>query len=177
MSAEIQVRGLISPLAEGLDLTVGPDRVLHTAGDRPDADTLPALADPAADHRDQAVSRRRGDVEEKHARIIGFLDAWDGVRERRTMPLTIDFMRGSLPRGGTMLGTRRGSPYDTPDGVNQVRETLADLGIGALIVVGGNGSLTVAHRLAIEEGLPIVGVPKTIDNDIVGTDTTFGFHT
>ena len=75
MSAEIHVSGLISPLAEGLDLAGGPDRVLHTAGDRPDADTLPALADPAADHRDQAVSRRRGDVEEKHARIVGFLDA------------------------------------------------------------------------------------------------------
>ena len=75
MSAEIHVGGLISPLAEGLDLAGGPDRVLHTAGDRPDADTLPALADPAADHRDQALSRRRGDVEEKHARIAGFLDA------------------------------------------------------------------------------------------------------
>ena len=75
MSTEIDVSGLISPLAEGLDLAGGPDRVLHTAGDRPDADTLPALADPAADHCDQAVSRRRGDVEEKHARIAGFLDA------------------------------------------------------------------------------------------------------
>ena len=75
MSAEIHVGGLISPVAEGLDLADGPDRVLHTAGDRPDADTLPALADPAADHCDQAVSRRRGDVQEKHARIAGFLDA------------------------------------------------------------------------------------------------------
>jgi hypothetical protein len=58
-----------------LDLAGSPDRVLHTAADRPEVDTLPALADPAADHRDQAVSRRRGDVDEKHARIIGFLDA------------------------------------------------------------------------------------------------------
>jgi 6-phosphofructokinase 1 len=109
--------------------------------------------------------------------IIGFLDAWDGVRERRTMALSIDFMRGSLPKGGTVLGTRRGSPYDHPDGVAQVHETFADLGLDGLIVVGGNGSLSIAHRLAAEEGLPIVGVPKTIDNDIVGTDTTFGFHT
>ena len=105
------------------------------------------------------------------------LDAWDGVRERRTIPLTIDAMRGSLPKGGTVLGTKRGSPYDHPDGVAEVHETFADMGLDGLIVVGGNGSLSIAYRLAVEEGLPIVGVPKTIDNDIVGTDTTFGFHT
>jgi 6-phosphofructokinase 1 len=109
--------------------------------------------------------------------IIGFKDAWDGVREGRTMPLTVDTMRGSLPRGGTVLGTKRGSPYDHPQGVAEVHRTFHDLGIDALIVVGGNGSLTVAHALAEEEGLPIVGVPKTIDNDVVGTDMTFGFHT
>ena len=109
--------------------------------------------------------------------IVGFKDAWDGVREGRTMPLTIDVMRGSLPRGGTVLGTKRGSPFDHPGGVDEVKRTFSDLGIDALIVVGGNGSLTVAHALAEEEGLPIVGVPKTIDNDVVGTDMTFGFHT
>ncbi len=109
--------------------------------------------------------------------IIGFADAWDGVRERRTIPLTIDAMRGSLPKGGTVLGTKRGSPYDHPDGIAEVHETFADMGLDGLIVVGGNGSLSIAYRLAVEEGLPIVGVPKTIDNDIVGTDTTFGFHT
>jgi ATP-dependent phosphofructokinase / diphosphate-dependent phosphofructokinase len=109
--------------------------------------------------------------------IIGFVDAWDGVRERRTMPLSVELMRGSLPKGGTVLGTRRGSPFDHPDGVAQVRETFADLGLGGLIVIGGNGSLSIAQRLVAEEQLPIVGVPKTIDNDIVGTDTTFGFHT
>jgi phosphofructokinase-like protein len=109
--------------------------------------------------------------------IIGFKDAWDGVREGRTMPLTIDSMRGSLPRGGTVLGTKRGSPFDHPSGVAEVHRTFNDLGIDALIVVGGNGSLTVANSLVEEEGLPIVGVPKTIDNDVVGTDMTFGFHT
>jgi phosphofructokinase-like protein len=109
--------------------------------------------------------------------IIGFLDAWDGVIERRTLALSIDTMRGSLPKGGTVLGTKRGSPWDRPGGIDEVHRTFADLGLEALIVVGGNGSLTVAHRLATEEGLPIVGVPKTIDNDIVGTDVTFGFHT
>ena len=97
--------------------------------------------------------------------------------ERRTLPLSIDTMRGSLPKGGTVLGTKRGSPWDRPGGIDEVHRTFADLGLEALIVVGGNGSLTVAHRLATEEGLPIVGVPKTIDNDIVGTDVTFGFHT
>ena len=109
--------------------------------------------------------------------LIGFLDAWDGVRERRTMPLTIESMRGSLPRGGTVLGTKRGSPFDTPTGVDEVKASMSDLGLDALVVIGGNGSLTVACRLFQQEALPIVGVPKTIDNDIVGTDVTFGFNT
>ena len=109
--------------------------------------------------------------------MIGFLDAWDGVMGRRTMDLTVESMRGTLPKGGTVLGTRRGSPFDHPDGVEQVEATFADLGIDALIVIGGNGSLTVACRLHSERGLPIVGVPKTIDNDVVGTDVTFGFNT
>ncbi len=86
-------------------------------------------------------------------------------------------MRGTLPRGGTVLGTRRGSPFDSPTGVDEVKATLNDLGIDALVVIGGNGSLSVASQLFAEERLPIVGVPKTIDNDIVGTDVTFGFNT
>ncbi len=109
--------------------------------------------------------------------IVGFCDAWDGVMERRTLPLTVETMRGMLPRGGTVLGTRRGSPFDQPGGVDRVRETLHDMGLGALIVVGGNGSLSVACKLHTEHDLPIVGVPKTIDNDIEGTDVTFGFNT
>jgi 6-phosphofructokinase 1 len=109
--------------------------------------------------------------------MVGFQDAWDGVRERRTVPLTVEVMRGMLPRGGTVLGTRRGSPFDSPTGVAEIEATLADLGLDALIVIGGNGSLSVACRLHADHGLPIVGVPKTIDNDIVGTDLTFGFHT
>ncbi|MEP6300204.1 MAG: 6-phosphofructokinase, partial [Ilumatobacter sp.] len=109
--------------------------------------------------------------------LVGFLDAWDGVRDRRTIPLTIESMRGMLPRGGTVLGTRRGSPFDTPDGVDHVKQTLHDLGIDALIVIGGNGSLSIACRLHSEYGLPVIGVPKTIDNDIEGTDLTFGFTT
>ena len=109
--------------------------------------------------------------------LIGFLDAWDGVRDRRTTPLTVESMRGMLPRGGTVLGTRRGSPFDTPDGVDNVKQTLHDLGIEALMVIGGNGSLSIASRLHSEYGLPVIGVPKTIDNDIEGTDLTFGFTT
>jgi 6-phosphofructokinase 1 len=109
--------------------------------------------------------------------LVGFLDAWDGVRERRTMPLTVETMRGMLPRGGTVLGTRRGSPFDHPDGVERVQATMSDMGLEALIVIGGNGSLSVAARLWADHGIPVVGVPKTIDNDIVGTDITFGFNT
>ncbi|MFW2335405.1 ATP-dependent 6-phosphofructokinase [Ilumatobacter sp.] len=109
--------------------------------------------------------------------IVGFLDAWDGVMERRTTPLTVESMRGSLPKGGTVLGARRGSPYDVPGGVETVEATMSDMGLDGLIVIGGNGSLSVACDLHSQRGLPIVGVPKTIDNDIEGTEVTFGFNT
>jgi phosphofructokinase-like protein len=109
--------------------------------------------------------------------VIGFLDAWDGVLEQRVMALDVRSLRGMLPRGGTLLGTKRGSPFDFADGGDRVREAFDQLGLDGLIVVGGNGSLTVACRLHDLYDLPIVGVPKTIDNDILGTDVTFGFHT
>jgi 6-phosphofructokinase 1 len=109
--------------------------------------------------------------------IVGFCDAWDGVMERRTLPLTVETMRGMLPRGGTVLGTRRGSPFDQPDGVAKVKATMGEMGLDGLIVVGGNGSLSVASKLYSEHALPVVGVPKTIDNDVEGTDVTFGFNT
>jgi len=109
--------------------------------------------------------------------LVGFLDAWDGVRERRYIDLHVSSLRGMLPRGGTLLGTRRGSPYDHPDGLEQVQATFAEMGLDALIVIGGNGSLTVASKLHDDIGLPVLGVPKTIDNDVVGTDVTFGFNT
>jgi 6-phosphofructokinase 1 len=82
-----------------------------------------------------------------------------------------------LPRGGTLLGTRRGSPFEQIDGLSLVKATFEEMGLDALIVIGGNGSLTVSHMLWEQLGLPIVGVPKTIDNDIEGTQVTFGFHT
>ncbi len=109
--------------------------------------------------------------------LVGFLDAWDGVMERRTMHLDVASLRGMLPRGGTLLGTRRGSPYDTPAGPGRVVDTFREMGIDALIVIGGNGSLSVACQMHADFDLPIIGVPKTIDNDVVGTDLTFGFTT
>ena len=109
--------------------------------------------------------------------VVGFLDAWHGVMYDRTMPLAVSTLRGMLPRGGTLLGTRRGGPWDEPDGLDRVQVALEHHRLDALIVIGGNGSLTVASRLHRELGLPIIGVPKTIDNDVVGTDVTFGFHT
>ena len=109
--------------------------------------------------------------------VVGFLDAWDGVLTRRTVALNVEAMRGTLPRGGTVLGTRRGSPFDHDNGVEQVRSTMSDMGLDGLIVIGGNGSLSVAHLLHSEHGIPVIGIPKTIDNDIEGTDLTFGFTT
>ncbi|MGA1169530.1 MAG: 6-phosphofructokinase, partial [Ilumatobacteraceae bacterium] len=110
-------------------------------------------------------------------RVLGFYDAWDGVLEKRYDELDISKVRGILPKGGTILGTRRGSPFDHPDGVDRTKQVFSELGLDALVVIGGNGSLTVASMLADDHGLPIVGDPKTIDNDVVGTDATFGFQT
>ena len=76
--------------------------------------------------------------------FIGFLDSWDGVLNDRWMPLSVSSMRGMLPRGGTLLGTRRGSPFDHEGGAERTRESLERLGLEALVVIGGNGSLTVS---------------------------------
>ena len=111
------------------------------------------------------------------AEIIGFYDSWDGVVEQRYALLKTNDVRGIAPRGGTILGTRRGGPFDKKSGVTDVQRAVADLQLDALVVIGGNGSLTVASRLFEEHGLPTIGVPKTIDNDVVGTDSTFGFQT
>ena len=119
---------------------------------------------------------RKGSVDHGDE-FIGFLDAWDGVLEKRFIELTVGTMRGMLPRGGTILGTRRGSPYDHTDGPARVRAVIDELGLDGFVVIGGNGSLSVAAKLHEDVGLPVVGVPKTIDNDIVGTDICFGFST
>ncbi|MFM7892268.1 MAG: 6-phosphofructokinase [Actinomycetota bacterium] len=110
-------------------------------------------------------------------RVLGFYDSWDGLLEKRFEELDISKVRGILPKGGTILGTRRGSPFDYDDGVERTKKAFTELALDALVVIGGNGSLTVASMLADDHGLPIIGVPKTIDNDVVGTDATFGFQT
>jgi 6-phosphofructokinase 1 len=108
--------------------------------------------------------------------FLGFLDGWRGVVERRTMPLNVERCRGILPRGGTILGTSRTNPYKVDGGVTACLETLEAEGVDALIAIGGEDTLGVAHRLA-GEGVSVVGVPKTIDNDLSATEVTFGFHT
>jgi 6-phosphofructokinase 1 len=108
--------------------------------------------------------------------LIGFLDGWKGVLEGRTMPMGVEVMRGTLPRGGTVLGSSRTNPYKVDGGPEQVKATLAELGVDALVAIGGEDTLGVAHKLA-GEGVAVLGVPKTIDNDLSGTELTFGFDT
>jgi 6-phosphofructokinase 1 len=108
--------------------------------------------------------------------MVGFRDGWRGVLEGSFEDLTIESTRGILPRGGTILGSSRTNPYKRDDGVQRVRETLAELNLDGLIAIGGEDTLGVANRLNID-GVKVIGVPKTIDNDLGGTDVTFGFDT
>jgi 6-phosphofructokinase 1 len=115
-------------------------------------------------------------VKDHGAEVIGILDGWDGLMEGRTRSLDRDAVRGILLRGGTILGTSRRDPYVHGDGAESLIGTLEREGIDALVVIGGDGTLRTALQLA-RDGVPLVGVPKTIDNDIAGTDVTFGFDT
>ncbi|MEX2393273.1 MAG: ATP-dependent 6-phosphofructokinase, partial [Actinomycetota bacterium] len=108
--------------------------------------------------------------------ILGFKDGWRGPLESDVETLTIDSIRGILPRGGTILGTSRTNPFKTADGATKVMENLRELKVDALIPIGGEDTLGAAAKLATE-GVKVVGVPKTIDNDLNGTDYTFGFDT
>jgi ATP-dependent phosphofructokinase / diphosphate-dependent phosphofructokinase len=108
--------------------------------------------------------------------FVGFRDGWRGPLEGDTMQLDVAAVRGILPRGGTILGSSRTNPYATDDGEDRVLDQISQLGIEALVVIGGEDTLGVATRLAAK-GVPIVGVPKTIDNDLGATDYTFGFDT
>jgi ATP-dependent phosphofructokinase / diphosphate-dependent phosphofructokinase len=108
--------------------------------------------------------------------MIGFLDGYEGVVDQRFMALDVEALRGKLPIGGTILGTSRYQPFMDADGVDRVRDCLATNGIDAIIAIGGEGTLGAARDLA-DLGFPIVGVPKTIDNDMAGTEMTFGFQT
>ncbi|WP_409332634.1 6-phosphofructokinase [Trujillonella humicola] len=108
--------------------------------------------------------------------VVGFRDGWRGVLEGDAVPLDLAAVRGLLPRGGTVLGTSRTNPYALEDGEQRMRDCLERLGIEALVPIGGEDTLGVAARLS-GTGLQVVGVPKTIDNDLEGTDYTFGFDT
>lgn len=114
--------------------------------------------------------------EERGGEVVGILNGWEGLMEDRTVLLNRDKVRGILGRGGTILGTSRIDPYVHGEGLASCQDTLTRNGIDRVIVIGGDGTLRSAMRLA-DEGLGIIGVPKTIDNDICGTDITFGFHT
>jgi 6-phosphofructokinase 1 len=109
--------------------------------------------------------------------LVGFRHGWAGVLGDDAVELTLAATAGILPRGGTILGTSRTNPFAAEqDGTARIAATLERRGVGALVVIGGEDTLGVALRLH-REGIPVVGVPKTIDNDLGGTDVTFGFHT
>jgi phosphofructokinase-like protein len=119
---------------------------------------------------------RRGLAEGGHD-FLGFRNGWAGVLADEAIELTLETTAGILPRGGTIIGTSRTNPYaDGADGTALVRRTLQARDVDALIPIGGEDTLGVALRLH-RDGVPIVGVPKTIDNDLGGTDVTFGFQT
>ena len=108
--------------------------------------------------------------------LVGFRDGWRGVLEDVCEELTIESTRGILPRGGTILGSSRTNPFKRDDGVEVVRATLARHELDGLIAIGGEDTLGAANRLG-EAGVNVIGVPKTIDNDLGATDVTFGFDT
>jgi 6-phosphofructokinase 1 len=108
--------------------------------------------------------------------FVGFRDGWKGPLEGVTMELGVPQVRGILPRGGTILGSSRTNPVKVEGGVERIRKNLAEQGVDALIAIGGEDTLGVATQLAAA-GLTVVGVPKTIDNDLSATDYTFGFDT
>src|SRR5215470_5162715 len=108
--------------------------------------------------------------------FVGFRDGWKGPLEGFTKPLGVAEVRGILPRGGTILGSSRTNPFKIDGGVDKIKTNLAEHGIDALIAIGGEDTLGVATKLD-ELGVNVVGVPKTIDNDLGATDFTFGFDT
>jgi 6-phosphofructokinase 1 len=108
--------------------------------------------------------------------IIGIKDGWNGLLKGEYMRLDLNAVSGILPRGGSILGTSRTNPFKTEEGPKKILENAKKAGIEAVIAIGGDDTLSVAHKMG-ELGLKSVGVPKTIDNDLSGTDYTFGFNT
>ena len=122
----------------------------------------------------RAVARRSF---ERGYEVVGVHAGWRGLVVGETTALTSREISGLLPRGGTIIGTSRTNPYKIDGGVDQVLRHFAETGLDALVAVGGEDTLGVAARLYAEHELPVVGVPKTIDNDLAATDYTFGFDT
>jgi 6-phosphofructokinase 1 len=118
---------------------------------------------------------RKGEGQYGH-NIVGYRHGWRGAMNGESINLSVSSVRGLLPRGGTILGTSRTNPFKSPDGAAKVKATLSSDNVSALIAIGGEDTLGAAHKLATD-GVQIVGVPKTIDNDLSSTDFTFGFHT
>jgi 6-phosphofructokinase 1 len=109
--------------------------------------------------------------------FVGYRDGWRGPLEADSRPLGVPEVRGILPRGGTILGSSRTNPFAADDGPKRIAANLEAAGVDGLIAIGGEDTLGAASRLHSEAGVPIIGVPKTIDNDIGATDYTFGFDT
>ncbi len=119
---------------------------------------------------------RKG-VERCGHEFVGYRDGWHGVLAGESRPLGVPEVRGILPRGGTIVGASRTNPFKEGGGVERIAATLEADRVDGLIAIGGEDTLGAAARLHREHGTPIVGVPKTIDNDLGATDYTFGFDT
>jgi phosphofructokinase-like protein len=112
-----------------------------------------------------------------HHTIFGIRNGYQGLVDQQAVPLTLDSVRGILHQGGTILGTSRVDPLRAPDGAERVKEAMEIHALDGLIVIGGEGTLATAWKLHTELEIPVVAVPKTIDNDLASTDRTFGFDT
>jgi ATP-dependent phosphofructokinase / diphosphate-dependent phosphofructokinase len=119
---------------------------------------------------------RRGSGSHGHD-FLGYRDGWRGPLEADSVPLGVPEVRGILPRGGTILGSSRTNPFATDDGPARIAANLEAAGVDGLIAIGGEDTLGAASRLHSEHGLNVIGIPKTIDNDLSATDYTFGFDT
>jgi 6-phosphofructokinase 1 len=119
---------------------------------------------------------RKGDGVYGHE-FVGYRDGWRGPLEDDRRPLGVPEVRGILPRGGTILGSSRTNPFGSDEGPGRIAANMEAAGVDGLIAIGGEDTLGAASRLYTEHGLNVVGVPKTIDNDLSATDYTFGFDT
>jgi ATP-dependent phosphofructokinase / diphosphate-dependent phosphofructokinase len=122
----------------------------------------------------RAIVRR---ADQANVLTYGFKAGWKGVLDLEVEQLTLGSTRGLLDRGGTVLGTSRVDPYREADGIERIHDALDVHRLDGLVVIGGEGTLSASTRLFEDEGIPIIGIPKTIDNDVAGTDLTIGFST